>query len=91
MLHPVLLSAIPEESAPIVAQMMTLVEGPRWKRTGVAGDLAPGEIGPDGLMTRRKSSVVIKHFVSSDDAPKGGCWVCKTQCINLLEHLFFFG
>ena len=49
--HPVLLSAIPEESGPIVAQMMTLVEGPQWKQTGVAGDLATGEIGANPLMT----------------------------------------
>jgi hypothetical protein len=49
--HPLLLSAIPEESGPIVAQMMTLVEGPQWEQTGVAGDLATGEIGADTLMT----------------------------------------
>ena len=49
--HPVLLSAIPEESGPILAQMMTLVEGPQGEQTGVAGDLATGEIGADTLMT----------------------------------------
>jgi len=51
MLHPVLLSAIPEESSPIVTQMMTLVEGPQREQTGIAGDLATGEISADGLMT----------------------------------------
>jgi hypothetical protein len=49
--HPTLLSAIPEESGPIVAQLMTLVEGPQWQQTGVASDLATGEISTDGLMT----------------------------------------
>src|SRR5215470_11379018 len=49
--HPLLLSVIPEESCPIVAQMMTLVEGPQWEQTGVAGDLATGEIGANTLMT----------------------------------------
>ncbi len=31
--------------------MMALIEGPQRQKTGVAGDLAPGEIGADGLMT----------------------------------------
>ena len=51
MLDPVLLSAISEVSGPILAQMMTLIEGPQRKQTGVAGDLATGEIGADPLMT----------------------------------------
>jgi len=51
MLDAVLLSAIPEVSGPIMAQMMTLIEGPQREQTGVAGDLAPGEIGADPLMT----------------------------------------
>ena len=34
-----------------MAQTMTLVEGPQWEQTGVASDLATGEISPDGLMT----------------------------------------
>jgi hypothetical protein len=49
--HPVLLSAIPEESGPIVAQMMTLVEAAQWEQTSIAGDLPTGEIGADTLMT----------------------------------------
>ena len=51
MLHPVLLPPIPEESSPIAAQMMLLIEGSQGEQTGVAGDLAPREIGADGLMT----------------------------------------
>jgi hypothetical protein len=31
--------------------MMALIEGAQGQQTGIAGDLAPGEIGPDGLMT----------------------------------------
>ena len=49
--HPFLLSAILEESGPIVAQMMTLIEGPQREQTSVTCDLATREIGVDGLMT----------------------------------------
>jgi hypothetical protein len=50
MLDPVLLSAISEVSGPILAQMMTLIEGSQREQTGIAGDLATGEIGADPLM-----------------------------------------
>jgi hypothetical protein len=30
--------------------MMALIEGAQGQKTGVAGDLAPGKIGADGLM-----------------------------------------
>jgi hypothetical protein len=46
----VLLSPITEDSGPIMAQMMTLIKSPQREQTGVAGDLATGEIGTDGLM-----------------------------------------
>jgi len=32
-------------------QMMALIEGAQRQQTGIAGDLAPGKIGADGLMT----------------------------------------
>jgi hypothetical protein len=31
--------------------MMALIEGAQGQQTGIAGDLAPGKIGADGLMT----------------------------------------
>jgi hypothetical protein len=47
----VLLSPITENSGPIMAQMMTLIKSAQREQTGVAGDLATGEIGTDSLMT----------------------------------------
>jgi len=74
--HPVLLSAILEESGPIVAQMMTLVEGPQWEQTGVAGDLATGEIGANPVMTiegeaQLRSAILRVKGISSGEIALG--------------------
>jgi len=46
--------AIPDRSSMQprrAGQMMALIEGAQGQQTGVAGDLAAGKIGADGLMT----------------------------------------
>ncbi len=45
------LPRIAELRGPVVGQMMALIEGAQGQQTGIAGDLAPGKIGADGLMT----------------------------------------
>ena len=50
-LHAVVLTRIAEKLGQVTGQMMALIEGPQRQKTGVAGDLAPGKIGADGLMT----------------------------------------
>lgn len=48
------LMAIPDRSSMQprrAGQMMALIEGAQGQQTGVAGDLAAGKIGADGLMT----------------------------------------
>ncbi len=49
--HAVILTRIAEKLGQVTAQMMALIKSPQRQKTGVAGDLAPGEIGADGLMT----------------------------------------
>ena len=51
MLQAVVLSWIAEASGPVTSQMMALIEGSQRQQTGVAGNLATGKIGADGLMT----------------------------------------
>ena len=35
----------------VAGQTMALIEGPQGQQTGIAGDLATGEIGANGVMT----------------------------------------
>ena len=51
MTNAILISRIAEQLGPVAGQMMALVEGPQRQQTGVAGDLAAGKIGVDGLLT----------------------------------------
>ena len=51
MMNAVFLPRIAEESGPVAGQMTLLIEGSQGQKTGVAGDLAAGKIGADGLMT----------------------------------------
>ena len=50
-LHAVRLTRVAEAFGPVPRQMMALIEGAQGQQTGVAGDLAAGKIGADGLMT----------------------------------------
>jgi hypothetical protein len=50
-LHAVIRTRIAEKLGQVTGQMMALIEGLQRQKTGVAGDLAPGKIGVDGLMT----------------------------------------
>ena len=45
------LPRIAELRGPVAGQMMALIEGTQGQQTGIAGDLAAGKVGPDGLMT----------------------------------------
>jgi len=47
----VIFPRIAEQRGQIAGQMMALVEGAQGQQAGVAGDLAPGKIGANGLMT----------------------------------------
>ncbi len=49
--HAVVLTRIAEAFGPVAGQMMALIEGAQRQQTGIAGDLAAGKIGADGLMT----------------------------------------
>ena len=49
--HAVVLPRIAEACGPVAGQMMALIEGAQGQQTGIAGDLAAGKIGADGLMT----------------------------------------
>ena len=51
MMNAVVLPRIAEQLGPVASQMMTLIESSQGQKTGVAGDLAAGKIGADGLMT----------------------------------------
>ena len=50
-LHAILMPRIAESLGPVPRQMMALIEGAQGQQTGVAGDLAAGKIGANGLMT----------------------------------------
>jgi hypothetical protein len=50
-MHAVILTRIAEQLGQVTGQMVTLIEAPQKQKTGIAGDLAPGKIGADGLMT----------------------------------------
>jgi hypothetical protein len=80
MMQAVVLSRIAEASGPVTSQMMALIEGSQRQQTGVAGNLATEKIGANRLMTVEGSSVVVKHFVSSDGCSERECWVLETQC-----------
>jgi hypothetical protein len=55
---------------------MALIEGTQGQKSGIASDLPAGKIDQDRLMTvEGESSVVIKHFVSSDGCSERECWV----------------
>jgi hypothetical protein len=49
-LDAIILSRIAEELGQIAGQTMLLIKGPQRQETGVAGDLAAGEISADELM-----------------------------------------
>jgi len=51
MMNAVILARITEKLGEVTGQMMTLIERPQGHKTGIAGDLAPGKIGIDGLVT----------------------------------------
>jgi hypothetical protein len=51
MTHAVILTRIAQACSPGAGQMMALMEGTQGQQTGIAGDLAAGKIGADGLMT----------------------------------------
>jgi hypothetical protein len=51
MAQAVLLPRIAELRRQFTGQMMALMEGTQGQQTGIAGDLAAGKIGADGLMT----------------------------------------
>ena len=51
MTHAVVLTRIVELRGQFAGQMMALIEGAQRQKTGIAGDLAAGKIGADGLMT----------------------------------------
>ena len=51
MMNAVILARITEKLGEVTGQMMTLIERPQGQKTGIAGDLAPGKIGIDGLVT----------------------------------------
>ena len=82
MAQAVVLSRIAELRGPVAGQMMALVEGAQRQQAGIAGDLAPGKIGAEWVDDgRRRSTAVVKHFVSSDGCSERECWVRqKTQC-----------
>ncbi len=50
-LHAFFLTRVAEAFGPVPSQMIALIEGAQGQQTGVAGDLAAGKIGADGLMT----------------------------------------
>ena len=50
-LHAVVLPRIAEQLGQFAGQLMALIEGPQGQQAGIAGDLAAGKIGVDGLMT----------------------------------------
>jgi hypothetical protein len=73
-------SRIVELRGQFAGQMMTLIEGAQGQQTGIAGDLAPGKIGADGLMMvegEKQLWYTVCHVV---DAPKGSAGFTKTQC-----------
>jgi hypothetical protein len=51
MTHAVVLTRIVELRGQFAGQMMALIEGAQRQKPGIAGDLAAGKIGADGLMT----------------------------------------
>ena len=51
MAQAVVLSRIAEVSGPLASQIMALIKGSQRQQAGVAGNLATGKIGLDGLMT----------------------------------------
>ena len=51
MAQAVVLPRIAEWRGPVAGQMMALIEGAQRQQAGIAGDLAPGKISADGLMT----------------------------------------
>lgn len=51
MVQAVVSPRIAEASGPVAGQMMALIEGAQGQQTGIAGDLAAGKIGTDGLVT----------------------------------------
>jgi len=50
-LYAVRLTPVGEAFGPVPRQMVALIEGAQGQQTGVAGYLAAGKIGADGLMT----------------------------------------
>jgi hypothetical protein len=71
--------------------MMTLIEGSQWQQTGIAGDLAAAEVGPDGLMTIEGEDQLWYTVCHLVDAPKGDAGFCENPVfMHLLEHPFFF-
>ena len=50
MMYAVGMPGIAKRRGPVAGQMMALIEGAQGQQAGVAGDLAAGKIGVDGLM-----------------------------------------
>ncbi|MGB8782056.1 MAG: hypothetical protein WCD02_02990, partial [Terriglobales bacterium] len=72
-------------------QMLALIEGTQGQQTGIAGDLAPGEIGADGLMTVGGEAQLWKNTLyHAMDAPKGNAGSSKPSVHQPFRASFLF-
>jgi len=80
MTHAVVLTRIVELRGQFAGQMMARIEGAQGQQTGIAGDLAPGKIGADGLMRVEGEKQLWYTVCHVADARKGSAGITKTQC-----------
>jgi hypothetical protein len=72
--------------------MMTLIKGAQRQKPGIAGDLASGKIGVNGLIAvEGEVQLWYNTLYQAMDAPKGNAGCANPLFINLLEHPLFFG
>src|SRR5439155_21580575 len=81
-----------EPGGPIAGKLMALIERAQRQQTGIAGDLATGEVSQNRLMTVEGEAELLQNTLyQAMDAPKGNDGWRNPVFINFLENPLFFG
>ena len=91
-MNAIVLSRVAEPGGPIAGKLMALIERAQRQQTGIAGDLATGEVSQNRLMTVEGEAELWQNTLyQAMDAPKGNAGWRNPVFINFLEHPLFFG
>jgi len=90
--HTIVLTRIAKPHSPVTGQIMTLIKSPQRQKSGIAGNLAAGKIGVDGLLTvEGERELWYNTLYQAMDAPKGNAGAADPGVHNSFRASLLFG